>query len=109
MHVLVQPNGSKLWRMKYRFGGKEKLLSFGKYPDVSLVVARARRDEAWAVLAQGQDPGVQREQDHKLSITFEVIAREWHGRREQSLKPTHAQRVLARLARDAFPRSRDHY
>jgi hypothetical protein len=60
LHVFVQPNGSKLWRMKYRFAGKEKLPSFGKYPDVSLVAARARRNEARELLAQGQDPGVQR-------------------------------------------------
>lgn len=95
LHVLVQPSGSKLWRMKYRFGGKERLLSFGKD-------ARSRRDEARALLAQGQDPGLKRDQHLKLSVTFEVMAREWHGRRAESLKPTHAERVLARRERDAF-------
>jgi hypothetical protein len=58
LHLFVQPNGSKLWRMKYRFAGKEKLLSFGKYPDVPLAAARTKRDEARACLAEGRDPGV---------------------------------------------------
>ncbi|TCM15782.1 uncharacterized protein DUF4102 [Novosphingobium sp. PhB165] len=60
LHVLVHPNGSKLWRMKYRFDGKEKLLSFGQYPKVSMAHARARREEAKVLLAAGKDPAVQR-------------------------------------------------
>ena len=46
LHVLVQPSGSKLWRLKYRFAGKEKLISFGSYPDVTLATAREKRDDA---------------------------------------------------------------
>jgi len=103
LHVLVQPSGSKLWRMKYRFAGKEKLLSFGKYPDVSLVAARARRNEARELLAQGHDPGVQHAAERQHSVTFEMMAREWHSRREESLDPAHARRLLSRLERDAFP------
>jgi hypothetical protein len=57
LYLLVRPNGSKLWRMKYRFGDKEKLLSFGAYPEVSLAAARLRRAEAKIALAQGSDPG----------------------------------------------------
>jgi hypothetical protein len=57
LYVLVRPNGSKLWRLKYRFGGKEKLLSIGAYPDVSLADARLRRAEAKVTLGQGRDPG----------------------------------------------------
>jgi hypothetical protein len=51
LHVLVQPSGSKLWRLKYRFVGKEKLISFGAYPDVSLASAREKRDDAKKQLA----------------------------------------------------------
>jgi hypothetical protein len=102
LHILVQPTGSKPWRMKYRFGGREKLLSFGQYPHVSLTAARARRHEARELLAQGQDPGVLRDIVRPKSKTFEEMAREWHSRREESLNPTHALRLMARLERDAF-------
>lgn len=54
LHLLVQPNGSKLWRLKYRFDGKEKLLSFGKYPTVTLAIAREKRTEAKRLLDQGE-------------------------------------------------------
>ncbi|KJX08036.1 hypothetical protein SG72_10905 [Enterobacter cloacae subsp. cloacae] len=56
MVLLVHPNGSKYWRLRYRFGGKEKMLALGKYPEVSLADARARRDEARKLLANGVDP-----------------------------------------------------
>ena len=57
LYLLVRPNGSKLWRFKYRYHGKEKLLSFGSYPGVSLAAARLRRAEAKVALGQGIDPG----------------------------------------------------
>lgn len=57
LHLLVRSNGSKLWRMKYRFEAKEKLLSFGTYPAVSLADVRLRRAEAKLALAEGRDPG----------------------------------------------------
>ena len=56
MVSLVHPNGSKYWRLRYRFGGKEKMLALGKYPEVSLADARACRDEARKLLANGADP-----------------------------------------------------
>ena len=80
MVLLVHPNGSKYWRLRYRFGGKEKMLALGKYPEVSLADARARRDEARKLLANSVDPSenkkavkVDQEQE---AITFEVVARE---------------------------------
>ncbi|BFI64468.1 hypothetical protein okayama3_00530 [Yersinia pseudotuberculosis] len=81
MYLLVKPNGSKYWRLKYRFVGKEKMLSIGVYPDVSLADARQKRDEARKVLAAGGDPGEVKKADklaQKLSTenTFEAIARE---------------------------------
>ncbi len=56
MVLLVHPNGSKYWRLRYRFGGKEKMLALGKYPEISLADARARRDEVRKLLANGVDP-----------------------------------------------------
>lgn len=61
--MLVQPSGSKLWRLKYRFAGKEKLISFGPYPDVTLASAREKRDDARKQLASGRDPSAQRKLD----------------------------------------------
>lgn len=57
LYLLVRPNVSKLWRMKYRFDGKEKLLAFGRYPDLSLADALLRRAEAKVALGKGADPG----------------------------------------------------
>ncbi len=56
LFLLVTPQGGKCWRMKYRFTGKEKLLSLGTYPEVTLKDARSRREEARKQLAQGVDP-----------------------------------------------------
>ena len=83
MFMLVQPNGGKWWRLKYRFGGKEKLLSFGTYPELSLTDARARREEARKLLANGADPGaVKQTQKRQVKVaaanSFEAIAREYH-------------------------------
>jgi hypothetical protein len=79
LHLLVQPNGSKLWRLKYSFDGKEKLLSFGKYPDVTLAVVREKRREAKAKLTEGIDPGAARADEPAPKKppppkTFEAIA-----------------------------------
>ena len=63
LFLLVKPSGSKLWRMAYRFAGKEKLLSLGAYPQLSLKDARTKRDEAKALLVAGIDPGEQKKAD----------------------------------------------
>jgi len=60
LHVLIRPNGSKLWRLSYRFGGKQKQLALGAYPIVTLSEARQKRDAARKVLAAGRDPGLER-------------------------------------------------
>ncbi|WP_019831074.1 tyrosine-type recombinase/integrase [Sphingomonas sp. PR090111-T3T-6A] len=101
LHLLVRPNGSKLWRMKYRFEGREKLLSFGAYPQLGLAEARLKRAAARLELAAGRDPGAR--PDRKPAMTFEKAARAWHEHRAASLDPGHAARTLARLERDAFP------
>jgi hypothetical protein len=81
LHVLVQPSGSKLWPLKYRFAGKEKLISFGSYPDVTLASARGKRDEARKQLASGRDPSAQRKLDRIVEEkaaqnTFSAVAAE---------------------------------
>ena len=101
LHLLVRPNGSKLWRLKYRFDGKEKLLSFGAYPDVSLGDARLKRAASKLLLADGLDPGAK--VAAPTAMTFEAAARAWHKNRASSLNAGHADRILARLSRDAFP------
>ena len=93
LHLLMQPSGSKLWRLAYRFGGKQKTLALGVYPTVSLADARSRRDEAKKLLASAIDPSVQRKA-HKQAgkdgsfraIAEEVIAKlEREGRAQATL------------------------
>lgn len=106
LHLLVQPSGSKLWRLKYRFEGKEKLLSFGKYPVVTLAIAREKRNEAKVLLDQGKDPAEIKQQKKKQKAAlkvFEPIARAWHANRVDGLDPAHAKRVMNRMERDVFP------
>src|SRR3546814_6588045 len=93
-----------LWRLKYRFDGKEKLLSFGKYPGVTLAIARAKREEAQTLLANGKDPAKALAANKKPPPprTFEPIARAWHANRVESLDPAHAARIISRMERDVF-------
>lgn len=82
LYLLVQPNGSKLWRMKYHFIGKERLMSFGAFPSIGLADARAKRDQAKKLIAAGTDPSVQKKLDRialetSLSNTFGLIAAEY--------------------------------
>src|SRR5258705_13866120 len=78
LHLLVQPTGGKLWRLAYRFGGKQKTLALGIYPAVSLAEARTRRDEAKRLLARSIDPSVQRKSDRHVGIdsSFRKVAEE---------------------------------
>lgn len=108
LYLLVMPNGSKLWRMKYRFDGKEKLISFGAYPDVPLVRARERRNEARTLVADGVDPGDNRKaqkaaKQERAGNSFEVIAREWFEARKPNWAPSHSGRLIKRLENDVFP------
>ncbi|MFO1256522.1 MAG: integrase arm-type DNA-binding domain-containing protein [Sphingomonadaceae bacterium] len=104
LFLLVQPNGSKLWRMKYRFGGKEKLLSFGAYPAVGVAAARDKRNAAKAQLSEGFDPTKDKVKAMRSgSDTFRVVAERWHENRKSALNAAHADRVWSRLERDVFP------
>ena len=82
LFLLVSPNGSKWWRLKFRVDGKEKLLSLGVYPEISLKKARADRDTARSMLAEGIDPSHQRKATKAARVelsanSFEIICREW--------------------------------
>jgi integrase len=107
LFLLVTPKGGKLWRFKYRFGGKEKLLSLGAYPEISLAKARNRREELRKQVAQGADPGAvrkaQRQAKTEETDTFEVIAREWHSKFTPTWTTGHAMTIMSRLERDLFP------
>ena len=108
LYALVTPNGGKLWRFKYRFGGKEKLLALGTYPEISLKEAHDRRDKARELVALGQDPSEVRkaaeaEQAKAITDTFEAVAREWFANRSTTWVPAHAHKIIRRLERDVFP------
>ena len=108
LFVLVTPAGGKCWRLKYRFGGKEKQLALGRYPEVSLKKARMKRDKAREQLSDGIDPS-EFLKAQKASLaersenSFEVVAREWHGKFTPSWSATHAATTIRRLERDVFP------
>lgn len=106
LFLLVNPSGSKLWRLKYRIAGREKLLALGSYPDVSLKAARARRDEARVLIAGGIDPSLQRREAKAESTgagTFAAVAEEWISRQASAWTPGHAVTVRSRLDRDVLP------
>lgn len=100
MHLLVTPTGGKLWRLFYRYSGKQKTLALGAYPDVSLARARERRDEARRLLAEGVDPGAQRKAEKVARAdTFQAVAEEFLASRRNALTPAHHARVKARIER----------
>ena len=104
MFLLVQPNGSKLWRMKYRLGGKERLLSFGSYPEIGVAAAREKRRAAKQLLAEGKDPMAGKPKPEAATFdTFQKIAKLWYTNRKDSLCDAHAVRIWARLERDVLP------
>lgn len=108
LYLEVSPAGGKLWRVKYRYGGKEKRLALGAYPDVSLKDAREKRDQARKLLATGVDPAAQRKAERAAgkerdANSLEAIAREWHAKQSATWAETHASRIMLRLKNDIFP------
>ena len=106
MFLLVHPNGSKYWRFRFRFGGKQHLMAFGTYPEVSLADARQKREDARKLVAAGVDPRehkrAKKEEQAKAIFTFEVVARDWHATNKKWSKD-HSNRVLKSLQDNLFP------
>lgn len=109
LFIEIQANGSKFWRFRFRqTDGRSKELSFGKYPEVTLVSARAKRLEARQLVANGIDPARRREEERQTLLaveanTFEKLAREWHEVKTKSWSASYAKNVLHRLELDVFP------
>lgn len=108
LYLLVKPSGSKLWKWNYTYDGKQKTMAFGIYPMVSLVNARAKRDEARALLDEGKDPSVVKKLKIEANLeatrnTFERVARDWHETSKPQWAAIHANDVLRSLERDVFP------
>ena len=108
LYLEIYPNGRKWWRLKYRFNGKEKRISFGVYPEVTLSNARDRRYEARKQLANGIDPSQDRKaqktaEDDRLANSFEEVAREWFTKFSPSWAEAHAARKIRLFERDIFP------
>ena len=88
LFLLLMPTGARWWRLKYRIDGREKLLSLGVYPEVSLKAARAKRDDARKLIAAGTDPSTERRTAKAArGITFEAVAREWMALQAAKLAP----------------------
>jgi integrase len=104
LFLLVHPNGSKYWRLKYRVGGAEKALALGVYPDVGLRDARQARDEARKLIAAGVDPMEQRKAEKQADgLTFKAVARKWYAHWKPDRTEKHSTDVWRRLESDVFP------
>lgn len=105
MFLLVHPNGSRYWRLRYRFLGKEKTLALGVYPEVSLSEAREKRDEARKLIAADIDPCEQKRVKKSVpdvTHTFEAIARQWHSSNKK-WSESHSEKTLKSLEAHVFP------
>ena len=108
LYLELSPTGGKWWRFKYRYGGKERRLSLGIYPAVSLRDARERCAAARKLVANGIDPAEARQAEKASraeagASSFEAVAREWYGKNKGAWAPSHADKILRRLERDVFP------
>jgi integrase len=104
LHVFA--NGGKYWRMAYRFEGKQKTLSLGIYPEVSLAEVRSKREDAKRTLRQGIDPMEAKKETLKIAdgfLTFEAIATQWLEDRKESIEPSSHARNLRHFVNDVFP------
>lgn len=108
LFLLVTKAGTRSWRFKYRYGGKEKLLTFGQYPEITLAAARDQRDKARIVLRDGKDPAVEA-QKLKVALiaasntTFRSVAEAWFDDEVPGWSTSHAMRVKFRLEKDIYP------
>ncbi|QJT79277.1 integrase arm-type DNA-binding domain-containing protein [Kosakonia sp. MUSA4] len=108
LSLLIEPNGSKSWRFRYRFAGKPKMISLGVYPAITLADARSRRDNARKLVAEGKNPSeVRKEQKLALQTesenAFEKIAREWHQMKSAKWSAGYASDIMEAFQNDIFP------
>lgn len=108
LYLYVTTKGYRSWRLKYRFAGREKRLTFGPYPDVSLTEARDKRDEARRLLREHRDPAIEALKRRlaaaaDMEETFETLARRWHALHQPRWTPVHASDVIRSLEREVFP------
>ncbi len=108
LFLLVTPAGGRLWRFRYRYAGKEKLLAVGAYPIVGVAAARQRRNAALQALDAGQDPSAEKAERKRAvrdaaSNTFELVARQWHDAQKHRWTPAYGRQVMVRLEADVFP------
>ena len=108
LYLWITPAGGKLWRWAYRFGGKEKLMSLGKYPDVPLALARERHAEARKLLATGIDPMAQRKAEktaEKAAVenSFQSVATQWLSHWQVGKSPRHVEYIKRRMDADILP------
>lgn len=104
LHLFISPAGSKLWHMTYYFGGKERVLSFGPYPLISLKEAREKRDAAKKLLLEGIDPGQKkREQKERDANTFEKVFNEWFTKFHSTKDPDTQKRMKSYFTKYVFP------
>jgi integrase len=108
LFLQIEPNGSKYWRFKYNFLGKEKRMAFGVYPEVSLADARGKRDRARKLLSEDIDPNEAKKEGRRKAAlnainTFEAVAREWHENQSERWSAAHQRHVLHKLETDIFP------
>ena len=109
LYLLINPDGSRWWRFKYRYGGKEKLLALGTYPDTGLKRARDRHGEARDLLGDGIDPSAAKQAEKltradRAAGAFEVVALEWHAKQSGTWSPDYATKELRQLKKHVFPR-----
>jgi hypothetical protein len=109
LYLEIMPSGGKLWRLKYRYAGKEKRLSFGSYPIISLKDARIKRDNAKSIIAEGNDPAVVKREEKILKQvstenTFEAIAYKWLEKRKGEIEDKTLMNIQRRLEKNLLPK-----
>jgi hypothetical protein len=107
--MIVHPNGSKYWSYRYRYLGKEKSLSLGVYPEVSLAEAREKLTDARKIVAEGDDPSEARKAKKRQRMlsaenNFEAVAREWHKTRLNAWSENYAGKIMTSMEQDVFPK-----
>ena len=108
LHIEMSPVGTKTFKFSYRFGGKQKTLTGGRYPDMRLAQARAWREELKSLIREGIDPALEKRRERQRARlvagdTFETLARDWHNKQKARWSPKHAAWIMKRFENDAFP------